>query len=376
MATKIATPTTGKHPKRLLLGVYAPYNKMSNAELYFEEFLSLVTTLDIEYDETMFLKLREVDNNRFLTKGKMEEVKEFCDSNEIEEIIFSDILTSLQERNLEDILHCMIFDRTQLILNIFKNSAKTSEGKIQVEMAEIEFMKTRVIGKGKEFAQQAGFIGGRGPGETYKEEIKRIFADKLRQSQKRLDILQRSRDVQRKQRVESNIPMVCIIGYTNAGKSSVLNIITKSSVLAEDKLFATLDTTTRELFIDGKKKCLISDTVGFISQLPPQLVAAFKSTLDELKYADLLIHVVDISNPAWKNQVEVVHTMLEELEVSSPMVYVFNKIDKLTPEELQQLPLALHTYQPQILVSTQSKEGIAPLVTFLRDYRFEPRETR
>src|SRR5579872_748751 len=168
MATKIATPTTGKHPKRLLLGVYAPYNKMTNAQLYFEEFLSLVSTLGIEYDETMFLTLREVDNNRFLTKGKLEEVKEFCDSNEIEEIIFSDILSSLQERNLEDILHCMIFDRTQLILNIFKNSAKTSEGKIQVEMAEIEFMKTRVIGKGKEFAQQAGFIGGRGPGETYK----------------------------------------------------------------------------------------------------------------------------------------------------------------------------------------------------------------
>lgn len=371
MATKVATSTTGKHPKTLLVGVYAPYNKLGSPEHYFEEFLSLVSTLEFPYDETLFFKLRDIDNNRFFTKGKLEELKQYCDSNNVEQIVFSDILSPLQERNLEDILHCEIFDRTQLILNIFKNAAKTSEGKIQVDMAEIEFMKTRAIGKGKEFAQQAGFIGGRGPGETYKEEIKRIFADKLRQAQKRLDTLQRARDVQRKQRVESNIPLVCIIGYTNAGKSSLLNVITKSDVLAEDKLFATLDTTTRELFIDGKKKGLISDTVGFISQLPPQLVAAFKSTLDELKYADLLVHVIDVSNPAWKNQIDIVHEMLRELQVQSPMLYVFNKIDRLNQEELQQLPLAIHPYQPYILIHTRSKEGITPLINFLKNYKFE-----
>lgn len=254
--TPVSTETI--HPKTLLLCVYAPYNTMPSPEYYCDEFQSLISTLELPYDETMFMKLRAVDKNTFLTRGKLQELAQFCEENEIEQIVISEILSPVQERNMEDATNCAIFDREKLILEIFKESATTSEGKIQVEMAELAYFKTRLIGKGKEYAQQAGFIGGRGPGETIKEEIKRHFAEKERQARKRLDTLQKSRDVQRKQRLKSNMPLVCIIGYTNAGKSSLLNAIAKSThVLAEDKLFATLDITTREIYLETKKNSLI-----------------------------------------------------------------------------------------------------------------------
>jgi GTP-binding protein HflX len=365
-----ALPTTGMHPKTILVGVIAPYNKMKSSEYYFDEFLSLVDTLGMDYDDTYFIKLRNVDSNTFLTRGKLQELADFCKEHKVREVVFSELLSPVQERNLEDALDAKVFDREALILNIFKNSAKTSEGKIQIDMAELNFMRTRLLGKGIEFAQQAGYIGGRGPGETISEEIRRHFADKQRQAKKKLETLQKARDVQRQQRLQSNHPLVCIIGYTNAGKSSLLNILTRSEVLAEDKLFATLDTTTRELYVDPKLKVLISDTVGFISQLPHALIEAFKSTLDELRFASLLLHVIDISNPAWENQIKVVKETLKELGVDKPMVFVFNKIDKLTPEELESNQEKINLYEPHILIHTRSKEGVENLVTLIRHYKF------
>lgn len=368
MAKSAQTYSTEEmRPKTLIVGIFSPYNKMREPEYYYDEFVSLVDTLGGGYDESFFTKIRATDNNIYLTKGKLEELHAICQEHEIEQIIFSEILTPVQERNLEDVLGCPIMDREQLILNIFKHSAKTAEGKIQIEMAEIEFMRTRLIGKGKEFAQQAGFIGTRGPGETIKEEIKRHFADKFRQAKKKLDVLHNARATQRKQRLETNMPLISIIGYTNAGKSSLLNRITKSDVLAEDKLFATLDTTTRELFLDAKKKCLISDTVGFISNLPHNLIEAFKSTLDELLYANLLLHVVDISNPSWEDQIQVVKDTLKELQVGEKQVlYVFNKIDKLSPEEFEALQEKMAAYGPSVSINTMSKEAITPLVEILK----------
>jgi len=357
------------HPKTLLVGVYTPTNTIDNPDYYFDEFLSLVHTLDLPYDATHFMKVRSVDNNTFFTKGKMEEIKNVCIEQNVALIIFSEILTPLQERNLEDILDCTIYDREKLILEIFKNSAHSSEGKVQVEMAEIEYLKTRIIGKGRDFSQQLGVIGTRGPGETAKEELRRHFADKLRQAKKRLETLEKSREVQRKQRLASKLPLICIIGYTNAGKSSLLNRIAKGAVLAENKLFATLDTTTRELFIDGQKKALISDTVGFISQLPHNLIAAFKSTLDELRFAGVLLHIIDISNPAWENQIDVVQKTLDELAITQPVVYVFNKIDMLIDEQKIDLASTVAEYQPQVFIHTQSKEGVQPLIALLRNYK-------
>jgi GTP-binding protein HflX len=355
-------------PKTLIVGVYTPNNQIGDPQYYYDEFLSLVHTLGLTYHETYFMKLRAPDNNMFLSKGKLEELTKFCTENKIEIIYFSETLSCVQERNLEGAIGCNVADRSRIILEIFKKSAHSSEGKIQVEMAEINYYKTRIIGRGIEMSQQAGILGGKGPGETYKEDLRRHFEEKIRQARKRLETLERSRTTQRKQRLESKIPLVCIIGYTNAGKSSLLNRIAKGEVLAEDKLFATLDTTTRELFIDNKKYALISDTVGFISQLPHNLIAAFKSTLDELRYAKLLLHVVDASNPAWKSQINVVKATLAELDVHHPMVYVFNKIDALSPEDLEKRQEEFAEFQPQVLINTLNKQGVEPLVAYLREH--------
>ncbi len=371
MAKPEATSTELIRPKTAIVGIFGPHNRMRNPQYYYDEFVSLVNTFGEGYDESYFTKVRTIDNNHFFTKGKLEELTKFCIDNEIKQVIFSEPLSPVQERNLEDALCCPVMDRENLILNIFSNSAKTAEGKIQTEIAVIEFMRTRLVGKGKEFAQQSGFIGTRGPGETYKEEIKRHFADKTRQARKKLEALQNARVVQRKQRLETNTPLISIIGYTNAGKSSLLNRLTKSDILAEDKLFATLDTTTRELFLDHKRKYLISDTVGFISNLPHNLIAAFKSTLDELTFAHLLLHVVDVSNPSWEDQIDVVNETLRDLGVSTkPVMYVFNKMDKLSSEEREALQERLAEYTPAVFIHTMSKEGSAPLLEAIKKYAF------
>ena len=368
--SKTPTPTDEARVKTLLVGIHAPYNKIKPIDTYIEEFISLVKTLGLKYSDQITMKLRTIDKTNFFTKGKLQELKKYCDENEIEEVVISDKLSPRQERNLGDILDCIIWGREKLILEIFRNAAHTAEGKIQVEMAEIEFLKTRLAGKGIELAQQEGIVGSKGPGETSKETLKRLFAEKLRKAKKKLDNLKKSRDIQRKRRLESNIPLICLVGYTNSGKSSLLNALTNSNVGVEDKLFATLDTTTRELFIDHKKVSLISDTVGFISQLPHHLVEAFKSTLDELQYANLLLHVVDVSNPIWKNQIKVVNETLEDLNVHKKIVFVFNKTDLLSKKELEFIKEKTIDYQPHVFANTISKEGLEKLKNFLSNYEF------
>jgi GTP-binding protein HflX len=370
MAKRESISLALEHSVTALIGLYTQRALNTTPEHYFQEFVSLVHTLGMPYEFTLFTKLRAIDNNMFLSKGKLEEIHAFCAENKIKQIVFSEILSSVQERNLEKVLDVDILDRERIILEIFKKSAHSSEGKIQVEMAELQFHKTRLIGKGKEFAQQAGVIGVRGPGETYKETIRRHIDEKERQAKKRLVTLERSRDVQRKQRLMQPHPLVCLIGYTNSGKSSILNRITKAHVLAENKLFATLDTTTRELFLTDKKRILMSDTVGFINQLPHSLIAAFKSTLDELSYAHLLLHVIDASNPAWKSQIEVVATTLKDLSVDKPMVYLFNKVDLLTGDQKEAFVQQITQYEPHILIHTMDKDGIQPLIDFLMKYQF------
>lgn len=354
---------TFERPKTLVLGIQAPYNKTTDINSYFEEFINLVKSNGIEYDDELFIKLRDIDNGYFLTQGKLEELIEFCDKEEIEEVIVSEPLTGQQERNLEDILHCRVFDRTKLILEIFEKSAHSAEGKIQVEIAMLQHKKTRLAGRGKYFSQQAGRIGTKGPGETQKEKDTRHLEGTILKLKRQLEKLSQARETQRKKRIGSELPLMCLIGYTNAGKSSILNALTKSNVLAEDKLFATLDTTTRELYIDSQKKGLISDTVGFIQLLPPHLIEAFKSTLSELQYADLLLHVVDISDPNWESHIEVVHNILDSLEIDKEMLYVFNKADKDPMIDFTRPALA--RYQPHVITSTLSKEGMSQLIDYL-----------
>jgi len=356
---------TAAHSNRtMLLAVHTPYIKQTQ-ESYFEEFKSLTKTAGIEPVHSVFMRLREVDPATFFTKGKLEEIIETVKEHEISDIVVSTSLSPLQERNLQEMIDCTIFDRTQLILEIFKQAAHTAEGKIQVDMAELEHLKTRLAGRGFEMAQQEGFVGAVGPGETQKEHLRRYYEGKLVQARKRLKQLAQSRETQRKQRLRNGIPLVCLVGYTNAGKSSMLNALTKSNVLVEDKLFATLDTTTRELYLAPHKKALISDTVGFIGELSHKLIEAFKSTLDELKYAQMLIHVVDASNPAWEEQITIVNRTLKELDAKAPMVYAINKTDKLSPEELATIVERLTPYQPYVITSALSKEGTQELINYI-----------
>jgi|SRR5579885_2483065 len=349
-------------PRVLLLGVHAPYNLTPNIDSYFQEFRNLVKTNGTKYHEELYIKLRTIDPTYFLTEGKMEEIRAFCEEHNIDEVIISEPLTPKQERNLRDMLHRKVFDRTQLILEIFEKAAHSAEGKAQVAIAMFHHQKTRLAGKGIHMSQQAGGIGMRGgPGETAKEKEKRHIENTILKLKRQLETIQNTRDTQRKRRLNNAIKQACLIGYTNAGKSTILNALTKSNVVAEDKLFCTLDTTTRELFINGQKKGVLSDTVGFIQQLPTQLIEAFKSTLSELQYADLLIHVVDVSDPNWESNIKVVNQIVDELGADKPMLYVFNKIDAA----YGLLDLKLHFYKPHVVISALSKDGITPLIDYL-----------
>ena len=378
MATRESQSTKIDQPITMVVCVYAPYNTSGLFEAYKEEFLSLVRTAGIEYECEMSCKIRSTIRAVFLTKGKLEDVIELASEHKVERIIFSERLTPLQERNIEELTQAIVVDREQLILEIFKKSAHTSEGKVQIAMAEIEFLKTRMSGKGIEYMQQSGLRGGKGPGETMKEKTRRYFAHQIHIAQRHLDILQNTREMQRKKRLSTKIPLIAVIGYTNAGKSSLLNTMTKSAVLAEDKLFATLDTTTRELYLGENKtigsnqKVLMSDTVGFISQLPPQLIKSFRSTLDEIRYAHLLLHVIDLANPLWGHHIRVVKKTLQDLKISVPMIYVFNKIDLVAPARLDMFRMTiLDEYQPYVCINTKDKNGVKELRDLLENHSFQ-----
>lgn len=352
-------------PKTLILGIDILDKRNKQIQEYFDEFLSLVKTHGTALTYQLFIKLRTIDPAYFVTTGKLNEIKQYCQQNGISGVILSESISPQQERNLSDYLECNVTDRTRLILEIFHNAARSAEGKTQVAIAFLQYEKTRLAGKGVHLAQQLGAVGARGgPGETLKERERRHIELAINKLKKQLDNIQQVRATQRKKRQSSNLPQLCLIGYTNAGKSTILNGLTKSNVLAEDKLFATLDTTVRELFIDGTKQALLSDTVGFIQNLPTRLIDAFKSTLEELHYADLLLHVIDTSNTNWQAHIQVVHELLRDLGVDKEMVYVFNKIDKAPAADDERF----NAYQPHVLISATSAKGLQPLVDFLRTW--------
>ena len=364
--TKPIATSTHHEPTALLIGIQSPYNRTQYIDSYFEEFVNLGKSLGLVKYETIFLKLRELDNRYYFTKGKLLEVQEFVNAHpEIESIIVSEQLGPQQERNLSDLFNMEIIDRTRLILKIFEKTATTAEGKTQVEIAKLEYEKTRLAGKGVHLAQQAGQIGVRGPGETLKERMTRVIDDNILKLKQRLREFSKIRETQRKRRVDNQVANICLVGYTNAGKSTVLNTLTHSNVLAEDKLFATLDTTTRQLFLESEKIGVISDTVGFIQQLPHELIEAFKSTLSELKYADILLHIIDISDPNWKVHIDVVLDTLAELGVTKEMLFVFNKSDKISEEELENRLKAFGLFAPYVVTNATSKDGLNALIQYI-----------
>ncbi len=266
----------------------------------------------------------------YVGKGKLEEIAELIDEYGVDTLVCDDELSPAQIKNMETALHTKVIDRTIMILDIFAMRAATSEGKIQVELAQLKYRSSRLVGLRSSLSRLGGGIGTRGPGEKKLEMDRRLIRERIGILNRELDNVKKSRSLSRKKRMESSIPYVAIVGYTNAGKSTFLNTVTGAGILAEDKLFATLDPTTRVYEYDNGQQILLTDTVGFINKLPHHLVDAFRSTLEEAKYADVILHVVDISNPQADKQMDVVYETLHALGIEDkPIITLYNKVDKL-----------------------------------------------
>lgn len=315
--------------RAILVGLITEEQNEAKATEYLDELAFLADTAGAETVKTFLQRLDYPNPRTFVGKGKLDEIREFIENNDIGMAIFDDDLTSKQVLNIERELKVKILDRTSLILDIFAKRARTANAKTQVELAQYQYLLPRLTRMWTHLERQRGGIGMRGPGETQIETDRRIILDKISRLKEELKSIDKQKAVQRKNR--GKLTRVALVGYTNAGKSTLMNLLSKSDVFAENKLFATLDTTVRKVIIDNLP-FLLTDTVGFIRKLPTHLVDSFKSTLDEVREADLLVHVVDISHPNFEEQIEVVDKTLREVcnGAEKPMLMVFNKIDAFT----------------------------------------------
>jgi GTP-binding protein HflX len=315
-----------KIPERVILvGLITRQQDARLVDEYLDELEFLATTAGGVTVKRFTQRLDHPDVRTFVGKGKMEEIIAFIKANDIQIAMFDDELSPSQLRNIEKLIGCRVLDRTSLILDIFASRARTAQAKVQVELAQYRYLLPRLTRMWTHLEKQRGGIGLRGPGETEIETDRRVIRDKLARLRERLSEIDKQSVIQRKRRGE--VVRVALVGYTNVGKSTLMNLLSKSDVFAENKLFATLDTTVRKVVIGGIP-FLLSDTVGFIRKLPHDLVESFKSTLDEVREADILVHVVDISHPGFEDQIHIVHETLQELgAMDKPMLIVFNKID-------------------------------------------------
>lgn len=335
--------------RAVLVGLVTPQQPEAKAREYLAELAFLADTAGAETVQTFIQKLDYANPRTFVGKGKLDEIKQYVQDNEIGLVIFDDDLSPKQVQNIERELQVKILDRTSLILDIFARRAQTASAKTQVELAQYQYLLPRLTRLWTHLERQRGGIGMRGPGETQIETDRRIILTKISQLKQELAAIDKQKAVQRKNR--GKLTRVALVGYTNVGKSTIMNLLSKSDVFAENKLFATLDTTVRKVAIDNLP-ILLTDTVGFIRKLPTNLVKSFKSTLDEVREADVLIHVVDISHPSFEEQIEVVNNTLREVcgGADKPILMVFNKIDAfsytpkdendLTPRTRENIPLS------------------------------------
>ena len=356
----------------ILVGVATSDN--DDTEVSMKELAELVKTAGAETLATVIQNREARHPGTYVGKGKIEEIRELCEQLGATGIICDDELSPAQMKNLEDELDCKVMDRTMLILDIFAQHAQTKEGKLQVELAQLKYRATRLIGRHRELSRvgggsfgggagasagMGGGIGTRGPGEKKLEMDRRLIKDRIAQLNREIADVKKNREVARSLRERNPVPVVAIVGYTNAGKSTLLNTLTDAGILAEDKLFATLDPTTRGLALESGQQVLFTDTVGFIRKLPHHLIDAFRSTLEEAKYADLILHVVDVSNPDVDAQMHIVYETLRDLGIQDKtIITAFNKQDLLPAEQTMKDLKADYT----VKISAKHRRGIEELL--------------
>ena len=347
-------------------------NNKNNFEESIIELKNLCIACDIEIVGKIEQNLKKVNPTFYMGSGKIEELRDLIEEMNAEIIVFNNELSASQIKNIEEEVKCSIIDRTALILDIFANRAKTREAKLQVEVARLQYELPRLIGANENLGRQSGGVGtkNRGAGETKLELDRRRIEDRIASLNKELEILKYQRNTQKNKRKKSSIPNVALVGYTNAGKSSVMNVLVEKFINKEDKkvfeknmLFATLETYVRNIKLHNNKSFLLYDTVGFVGDLPHNLVKAFRSTLEEVCDADLLVHIIDISNPNYKNQIDVTNETLSQIGADNiPMIYVYNKIDLIDLDKLD---------NNKILISAKRDIGIDRLIESICEKVFE-----
>ncbi|WP_414697996.1 GTPase HflX [Peptacetobacter sp. AB845] len=347
-------------------------NNKNNFEESIIELKNLCIACDMEVVGKVEQNLKKINPTFYMGSGKIEELQDLIEKTNAEIIVFNNELSASQIKNIEEEVKCNVIDRTALILDIFANRAKTREAKLQVEVARLQYELPRLIGANENLGRQSGGVGtkNRGAGETKLELDRRRIEDRIASLNKELEILKYQRNTQKNKRKKSNIPNVALVGYTNAGKSSVMNVLVENFINKEDKkvfeknmLFATLETYVRNIKLHNNKSFLLYDTVGFVGDLPHNLVKAFRSTLEEVCDADLLVHIIDISNPNYKNQIDVTNETLSQIGADNiPMIYVYNKIDLIDLDKLD---------NNKILISAKRDIGIDRLIESICEKVFE-----
>ena len=351
--------------KAVIVQVELPKKRERSSSLKaFDEFKELVLSSGAEISDEDFSKQAKPTSGLFITKGKAERIKDSLEQTESELVIFNHDLTPSQERNLENIFQARVLDRTGLILDIFAERASSHIGKLQVELAQLSHLSTRLVRGWSHLERQKGGIGLRGPGETQLETDRRLLNQRIKNIKNKLSKSHKQREVNRYSRNKSNKTLVAFVGYTNAGKTTLFNLLTESQLYVANKLFATLDSVTRKNNVSGLEDILFSDTVGFISDLPTELIESFKATLDELKSADILVHVVDISDPDFIYKTEQVLLILKELEISNiPCIRVNNKSDKVDIDEISN---GTSNNNNEVWVSALKNTGMEHLVNSIQ----------
>ncbi|HJX97878.1 MAG TPA: GTPase HflX [Chthoniobacterales bacterium] len=362
----IETRPKKNHERALLIGLEKQGVSKWDLRDSLEELAELANSAGAEVVDTVTQKLDRPTAPYYIGKGKAESLKPALQDRQVTSVIFDDELSPAQGRNLENLLSRKVLDRTQLILDIFAQRARSREGRLQIELAQLQYLLPRLTRMWHHLSRQTGGIGTRGPGETQLEVDRRRVQERISRLERELESVRKTRAVQRQGRKRHQWPVAAVVGYTNAGKSTLLNLLTGADVVAENKLFATLDPTTRSFMLPNKQRVLLTDTVGFLRKLPHTLIESFKATLEEVSEADLLIHIVDLSHARVDDQIEAVEGVIKELDAHGKQtLIVFNKIDNLANREL--IDTYLRRFPGSVAISARTGENVKHLVQALQD---------